>query len=242
VTRRDFSRRSQATELMDTNPVSFKEFDDYLRDLERINILTLAYRPTLLWLKRAVADLPAGRPISVLDVGSGGGGMLRQLRKWARGKNLKLDLTGVDVNPWSTRSAAESTPPEMFIRFETADVLARTDPLRTDFIVSSSFTHHLGDADLVRFIRWMDRSAAHGWFINDLHRHILPYFFIKYATRFLPVNRMARHDGPVSVARAFAADDWRHLLAEAGIPAERTCIEWFLPFRYSVSCRKEIET
>ena len=242
MTQQDFSRRSTATELMDTDPVSFKEFDDYLRDLERINVLTLAYRPTLLWLKRALADFPAERPISVLDVGSGGGGMLRQLRKWARGKNLKLDLTGVDVNPWSTRSAAESTPPEMSIRFETADVLARMDPVRTDFIVSSSFTHHLGDADLVRFIRWMDRYAAHGWFINDLQRHILPYVFIKYATRFLPVNRMARHDGPVSVARAFAAEDWRHLLAEAGIPAERACIEWFLPFRYSVSCRKEIET
>src|SRR5664279_6432018 len=88
---------------MDTDPVSFKEFDDYLRDLERINVLTLAYRPTLLWLKRALADFPAERPISVIDVGSGGGGMLRQLRKWARGKNLKLDLTGVGVNPWSTR-------------------------------------------------------------------------------------------------------------------------------------------
>jgi len=242
VTQQDFSRRSTATELMDTDPVSFKEFDDYLRDLERINVLTLAYRPTLLWLKRALTDFPAERPISVLDVGSGGGGMLRQLRKWSHGKNLKLDLTGVDVNPWSTRSAAQSTPPEMSIRFETADVLARMDPLRTDFIVSSSFTHHLGDADLVRFIRWMDRYAAHGWFINDLQRHILPYFFIKYATRFLPVHRMARHDGPVSVARAFAADDWRHLLAEADIPAERACIEWFFPFRYSVSCRKEIET
>jgi hypothetical protein len=77
VTRQDFSQRSQATELMDTNPVSFEEFDDYLCDLERINILTLAYRPALLWLKRAVADFPAGRSISVLDVGSGGG-MLRR--------------------------------------------------------------------------------------------------------------------------------------------------------------------
>jgi hypothetical protein len=34
VTWQDFSRRSTATELMDTDPVSFKEFDDYLRDLE----------------------------------------------------------------------------------------------------------------------------------------------------------------------------------------------------------------
>ena len=123
MTHQDFSRRSQATELMDTNPVSFEEFDDYLRDLERINILTLAYRPTLLWLKRAVADFPAGRPISVLDVGSGGG-ILRRLGKWAGGKNLKLDLTGVDVNPWSTKSATESTPPEMSICFETANIFA----------------------------------------------------------------------------------------------------------------------
>jgi SAM-dependent methyltransferase len=240
VTRQDFSRRSTATELMDTEPTSFEEFDGYLHDLERINVLTLAYRPTLLWLKRAVADFPGGRPISVLDVGSGRGGMLRRLRKWARGKKLQLDLTGVDINPWSTKSAAESTPPEMYIRFETADILAQSEPLQTDFVISSSFTHHLDDADLVRFIRQMDRYAVHGWFINDLHRHILPYCFIKYATRLLPVHRMARNDGPISVARAFAAVDWRHLLAEAGIPAERVCIEWFFPFRYSVSCRKQI--
>ena len=64
----------------------------YLRDLERINVLTLAYRPTLLWLRRALTDFPAERPISVLDVGSSAGGMLRQLRKWARGKNLKFEL------------------------------------------------------------------------------------------------------------------------------------------------------
>jgi hypothetical protein len=57
---------------MDTDPVSFKEFDDYLRDLESTNVLTLACRPTLLWLKRALADFPAELPMSVLDGGSGG--------------------------------------------------------------------------------------------------------------------------------------------------------------------------
>ena len=74
MTNPDFSRRSTATELMDTEPTSFEEFDSYLRDLERINVSTLAYRPTLLWLKRAVANFPGGWPISVLDVGSGRGG------------------------------------------------------------------------------------------------------------------------------------------------------------------------
>jgi SAM-dependent methyltransferase len=128
--------------------------ESYLRDLKRINVLTLAYRPTLFWLKRAE------RPISVLDVGSGGGGMLRQLR--ARGKNFKLDLTGVDINPWSTRSSKESTPPEMSICFERADVLARIDSLRTDFIVSSSFTHHFGDTDVVLLPYFLPASRRAG--------------------------------------------------------------------------------
>ena len=73
MTQQDFSRRSTATELMDTDPVSFKEFDDYLRDLERINVLTLAYRPTLLWLKRALAEFSS----RAADIGS-----RRRQRRW----------------------------------------------------------------------------------------------------------------------------------------------------------------
>ena len=59
---------------MDTDPVSFKEFDDYLRDLERINVvLTLAYRPTLLWLKRAIAEFSS----RAADIG-----YRRRQRRW----------------------------------------------------------------------------------------------------------------------------------------------------------------
>ena len=61
-----FQPATTPTELMDTDPVSFKEFDDYPRDLERINVLTLAYRPTLLWLKRA----PSGFSSRAADIGS----------------------------------------------------------------------------------------------------------------------------------------------------------------------------
>jgi hypothetical protein len=91
VAQQDFSRH-HADRTDGSDRVSFNEFDDYLRDLERINVLTLAYRPTQLWLKRALTAFPAERPISVLDVVSSGGCTLRQLRKWASGKNLKFDL------------------------------------------------------------------------------------------------------------------------------------------------------
>jgi SAM-dependent methyltransferase len=232
----DFSRRSTRPELMDTESVSFAEFHDCLLTLSRINTLTLAYRPTLRWFERMTAG--AASPVSVLDIGCGGGDMLRQIWQLAKQRNLKVELIGIDLNPWSRKSAAQVTPGDAPIRYETADLFSLDPSRRADFIVSSLLTHHLTDGDLIRFIQWMDRHATHGWFINDLHRHPLPYFFIKYAVRILYSNRLIRHDAPVSVARAFTAPEWRHLLDEAGIPVERSRIEWCFPFRYGVSCRK----
>lgn len=234
----DLRRRSSQPELMDSETVSFAEFHDCLRQLSTINTFTLAYRPTLRWFARVTAGARSGLTISVLDIGCGGGDMLRQIWKWAKRRRLALELTGIDLNPWSKESAEQVTPTDAPIRYETANLFSLDPERRADFIVSSLFTHHLTDSEVIRFIQWMDRHATRGWFINDLHRHWLPYFFIKYAVRLLFSNRMIRHDAPVSVARGFTASEWRRLLREAGIGTERVCIEWFFPFRYGVSCRK----
>jgi hypothetical protein len=140
---------------------------------------------------------------------------------------------GVDVNPWSKQSAESVTPPDAPIQYETADIFSLDPDRRADFIISSLFTHHL-----VTFLRWMDRHATRGWFINDLHRHPLPFFLIGYATRILRFGPMVQNDGPISVARAFTAAHWRRLVVEAGIPMEQTRIKWFFPFRYCVAGRK----
>lgn len=233
----DFSQRSGQPELMDTESVSFAEFHQCLHTLEIINILTLAYRPTLRWFRGMLASAPSEQSISVLDIGCGGGDMLRQIWKWAKRQNLTLELVGIDLNPWSKQSAEQVTPKATPICFETANLFTLGPDRRADFIISSLFTHHLADSELIRFIQWMDCHATRGWFINDLHRHPLPYFFIQYAVRLLFSNRLIRHDAPVSVARAFTASELQGFLKEAGIPAERTRIEWFIPFRYGVACR-----
>ncbi|MGH8011183.1 MAG: methyltransferase domain-containing protein [Candidatus Binataceae bacterium] len=234
MTKRDFSQRSVEAELMDDTSVTFEEFRNCLRDLEIVNRCTLAQRPTLHWLKRASRAINSNDRLSILDVGSGGGGMLRRIANWARKNGRQVDLVGVDLNPWSKRSAEQLQPSDVPIRFETSDIFT-FETGAIDFIISSLFTHHLADSEVVRFLRWMDRRAVRGWFINDLHRHPLPSFVIKHATRLLRFDRMVQYDGPLSVARAFTARDWRRLLAAAGIPAERTRIAWYFPFRYCVA-------
>lgn len=233
----DFSHRSTEKELMDTESVNFAEFNDCLRTLEWINICTFAYRPTLRWLRKISQEVPE-RKLSIIDIGSGGGDMLRRIWKWALKNKFTVNLTGVDINPLSKQSAELATPSEAPIIYKTADLFSLGTEGYADIIISSLFTHHLLDEDVVRFIRWMDSQCKTGWHVNDLHRHLIPYFFIKWVTKILPVNRLVKHDAAVSVARAFTKADWQRLLKQAEISQERITISWFFPFRYSVSCRK----
>jgi SAM-dependent methyltransferase len=223
----NFAVRSTALELMDTEPVGYAEFAECLRDLERINHLTLAYRPTLAFLDKVVRQHP-GRALTLLDAGSGGGDMLRVIARWAQRRGVDVTLIGVDLNPFS-RQAAEAATHNLPIEYVTADIFDYAPERRIDLICSSLFTHHLSAPQLSRFLAWMEQRATHGWCINDLHRHWLPYHFIKHAAPQLSRNRLIRHDAPLSVARAFRRADWE------AIKPEGTVLRWWFPFRWTLT-------
>jgi len=237
MTALDFSRRSDTPELMDTEATGFEEFRDCLVDLERVNAWTMTYRPMMAYMDRLLAQglIPKDRPLVVVDVGSGYGGMLRRIDGWAARRGIAVDLTGVDLNPWSAASAKAATEVGRPLRWLTADLFDYRPEGGIDLIVSSQFTHHLDDAALVRFLKWMEGTARIGWFINDLHRHWLPYRFFKTWSRLAGWHRFVQNDGPISIARSFVPADWRRLLAEAGIPEGATTIRWWIPFRLCVA-------
>lgn len=234
----DFSQRSDEKELMDAEGISFEEFHDCLEGLERINYLTLAYRPTLQWLRPWVEN---HKRLFVLDVASGGGDMLRQIAKqWPAHftPNSGYRMVGVDLNPWSKKSA-ELWPQPSAASYITGNVFAFEPSQPIDIVISSLFTHHLTDSQIVDFLRWMDSHASKGWFINDLHRHPIPYYFIKTATALFSRNRLIRNDAAVSVARALTVADWQRLIDKAGLE-EKVRVQWFFPFRLCVFCNKEV--
>ena len=67
-------------ELMD-GACSYEDFRGCLRSLEQINRWLFGYRPTLAWLNRL--EHTSHDPIHIVDIGSGGGDMLRQIAGWA---------------------------------------------------------------------------------------------------------------------------------------------------------------
>ncbi|MFT3712002.1 MAG: methyltransferase domain-containing protein [Archangium sp.] len=166
--------RSSQDEVMDDVRVDERDYRQCLADLAAVNRVTRTHAPIVEWVSAQVKRLPR-RKLVVLDVAFGQGDLLRELAAWAREHEVELELHGVDLNPRSAVNARAATPAELDITFHTADVFAFSPVVQPDLIVSSQFTHHLEERDVVRFLRWLERTAKHAWFIADLERNAFAF-------------------------------------------------------------------
>ena len=79
----------------------------------------------------------------------------------------------------------------------------------------------------------MQIHSSRGFFINDLHRHPLAYYLIKWLTKLFSKSYLVKYDAPLSVARAFKKKEWEILLKDAGIT--NYTIQWQWAFRYLIT-------
>jgi SAM-dependent methyltransferase len=232
----DFSKRAGLTELMDA-PCSRDVMQACLRDLSRVNRWFLAYRPILNWLESLELQRFKA-PVRIVDVGCGYGDTLRRIETWAEKHRIPVLLTGCDLNSDAVAIASEATPETSAIKWVASDVFLYRDDGPIDVVVSSLFTHHLIESEIVRFLMWMEKQARVGWFINDLSRAPIPYHLFKAFSMLAGLHPFVKHDGPVSIARAFVPQDWRNMCARAGLPADEIVMEGFTPARLCVGRKK----
>lgn len=225
------AERRIAEERMDDPDLDPAIYQAVLHDLANVNRVTMAGRPTLAFLKRAIGGLDG---FSLLDVGFGDGDMLRRIARWAQTRGLKARLTGVDLNAKSIAAAQAHTPADMRIDYVAGDYAA-LDGRQFDVVISSLVAHHMTHEQLVAFLRFMQREARIGWFINDLHRHPVAWAGFGVLSRLAGWHPIVRHDGQLSVARSYRPAEWPPLLIEAGIDPQAVEIQRWLPFRLCVA-------
>ncbi|MXO59184.1 methyltransferase domain-containing protein [Altererythrobacter salegens] len=222
------SERLQTEELMDDPSLDAATYHAVLADLAKVNAATFAYRPTLDFLARAVGNRSE---FSLLDVGFGDGDMLRQIARWADRRSIRAHLTGIDLNSRSKAAAERSSSPGDPITYLTGDyeMLAGEG---FDCIISSLVAHHMSHAQIIAFLRFMDREARAGWFINDLHRHGFAWLGFPLMARVMGWHRIVRLDGTTSIARSYRPDEWPPIFTEAGI--EGAEVRRLFPFRLCI--------
>ncbi len=244
----DFRYRAQLTELMD-EPCTRDQLRGCLSDIAKLNRWTLAYRPVVRWLDSLVYNAPSSlmqslraqaEPLRILDVACGYGDGLRRIEQWARARNIAVELTGLDINPDATAIAGETSPAVSRIRWIAADVFHYSPPQPVHLVVSSLFTHHLAEDEIVSFLQWMEKHAVLGWFINDLSRAPIPYHFMRMFGRLAKLHPFVQYDAPVSIARSFVPEDWQRMCAAAGLREADVEIQSFKPARLCVARRKPL--
>lgn len=227
----NFSQRSHEKELLDRDDIPFEEIEQNMLELEFINTWLGGHAISQSGLKQL---LKGKEPVSIAEIGCGGGDNLQALKAWCQRRNIRVRLTGIDLNPHCISIARGKLkgPETIFILSDYRDVVFGNE--QPDIIFSSLFCHHFTDEELVAMLKWMKANARTGFFINDLHRHPLAYHSIRLLTRWFSRSRLVRHDAPLSVLRGFTRPEWQRILERAGI---RTSIRWKWAFRWLLVSR-----
>ncbi|MFN3476900.1 MAG: methyltransferase domain-containing protein [Candidatus Methylomirabilales bacterium] len=211
--------RKEALELLDLPCLDGAELLEALRDLERINRLFGGTSLILFHLSRLVKACRLSGTISILDVGTGGADIPRAIVRWAERRGLRVKITACDHNEQilEVASAFCSGFPQISLVKEDALKLPYP-PEHFDFSISSLTLHHLRAEEAVLLLQKLNELSRLGLIVNDLYRSRLAYLGVFVGTRLFGRNRLIRHDGPLSVLRAFTVAELRTLAEKAGLP------------------------
>jgi len=210
-------RAAGAREFLD-GPVAPADLDASLRDLERLNAWFGGDALTLSRVQRLARSISCRRPLVVVDAGGGRGGFAVRLARWGRrtGRRLRVIVLERDQAAVGVAQAACASWPEIAVVRGDATSMPWRDG-GVDIVTTSLTLHHLEPEQAAATLAEMRRAAHSGLVVNDLLRSRLSLALVWLATRVLSMHPMSRHDGPLSVRRAYTPRELRALADRAGI-------------------------
>ncbi len=227
----NLSQRSTEEEIMDDLACHGPVVDQTLRELDFINKWLGGNAVTLQAVKRILKGNP-NKLWAVADLGCGSGDMLARIVAWARHQNIRVQGTGIDANP-NIVAFARTHHPEPELSFEATNIFSPSFGQRSfDLVLATLFTHHFTHAQLVALFRLLKTQTRVAVIVNDIHRHPLAYYSIKWLTQAFSRSPMVRFDAPLSVRRSFTKREWEQILAEAGITHYQ--LRWRWAFRWQL--------
>jgi|SRR5579871_13625 ubiquinone/menaquinone biosynthesis C-methylase UbiE len=199
-------QRVSNPEILDSNHCPPGEAQISLRDLDRINRWFGGVATTRTLVEAVCAETGA-RDLSLLEVAAGRGEVprvaARQLAR--RGINLQISL--------SDRVPAHLTQGDHEIAADALQLPFRDNAF--DLVSCNLFAHHLEPPELERFTQEALRVSRLALLINDLIRSSL-HLALVYAGFALMKSPVSRHDGVVSVKRAYLPGEIAAMLSNDG--------------------------
>lgn len=223
----NFATRSYEKELLDRNDIPFADIEQNMRELNFINTHLGGHAITIAGFKKLLGNK---KQITVCEIGCGGGDNLWAIYQYCNKNNIAASFIGIDINA-DCIAVAKSKLGATNARLIVADYKSvHFNEDKPGIIFSSLFCHHFSNEELLFMLAWMKARAADGFFINDLHRHPLAYYSIKFLSSIFSRSYLVKNDAPLSVKRGFKKKDWQQLMNKARI--QQYHIYWKWAFRW----------
>lgn len=221
--------RTDEEEIMDDFSIDGPILNDALDKLAIINKLLGGNIVTLNGLKKLLKNQPKTKPITIVDLGCGGGDILRAIAKYGKNEGYNFQLIGVDANKNASDYAASLSIDYENIKFLHVDVFSEEfKTMHYDIVITTLFLHHFKEAQLLQLLSHLLKITTIGIVVNDLHRHRLAYYLFKLIT--IPVkNKMIIEDGLTSVLRGFKRKELVDLSKQMNSSYQ---LKWKWAFRY----------
>ena len=202
---------------MDDPAVDPAELADNFDDIEVVNRYFGGIAP----LSRELFSRDAE---SLLDVGCGSGDVARALLRAARARGRRLHVVALDRSGTILAIARARTRNEPQLQFVRGDAMSLPFAEGSfDIAACNLALHHFEEGQAVRVLRELRRVARIAPLVCDLERSRLGYAAALVFARVIAKNRLTKHDGPLSVRRAYTRDELLGLAADAG---------WRAPYAY----------
>ncbi|MEL6719889.1 MAG: methyltransferase domain-containing protein [Bacteroidota bacterium] len=228
----NLKHRSEEAEIMDDLESSGEVIDQTLQELDVINRLLGGNHLSIQGLKHLLKK-EHPQPITLLDLGCGGGDILILMAKWARKNQFDIRFIGIDANPHIVAYAEKNCSEFPEISFQCLNIFSpEFQALQCDILHASLFTHHFTQTELIDLFQVFKKQARLGIIINDLHRHFLAYYSIKWLTHFFSKSEMVKYDAALSVARGFRKKELMQILNATNI--QNYQLHWKWAFRWKL--------
>lgn len=233
-------RGEEAVEWMDAGQGTVEEVAEAYRQLTEVNRRLAGFRSTFEALEGLLPEADrehAGGPASftILDIAGGAGDFAAQLAGWCRARGREPIAWLLDRNELAL-AAARRLAEEALVPIR-ADALALPFPDRSfDLVHCATFFHHLSMIRARDVLAEMCRVSRRLVVVNDLVRSYVAAGAIWGLSRALSRNRLIRHDGLLSVLKAFVPGELAALAraADGEAPGFRWRLTRTFPYRMTL--------
>lgn len=203
--------RPDEAEALDDRDLDHSLAATMLSEIALTNVLFGGRAAVEFGLMQLTRDLSDSRPLTILDVGAGGGDIARKacgILGRHRPHAFALDHHRTSAHMCGARGVTPVVGDMRHLPLRPASV---------DIVIMNLVLHHLTHPEAVTLVAQLDAIARVGVVIADLRRSVLARVGFDFAGRVLRLNDVTRRDGVLSIRRGFSLAELADIIAYAGV-------------------------